>query len=98
MEGRLTVDLSDSIYRQSEFNLITSSSDMAIMLADSDQSPEENSQILIKSAKLTLHHSLQPQDKKRDPLLGTDFDVAAYFAEHPDLFYNKKALRNPERF
>lgn len=98
MQGRLTVDLSDSIYRQSEFNLISDASNVAIMLAASDPSSMENSQTLIKSAKVSLHHSLQPEGNKKDSLTGSDFDAAAYFAEHPDLLSNSKALRNPERY
>jgi hypothetical protein len=98
MQERLTVDLSDSIYRQSEFNLISDKSNVAIMLAASDPASMENSQTLIKSAKVSLHHSLQPEGNKKDPLTGSDFDAAAYFAEHPDLLSNSKALRNPERY
>jgi len=98
MQGQLTVDLSDSIYRQSEFNLISPGSEVAIMLAASDPSSIENSKTHIHSATVSLHHSLQSEDGKKDPLTGSDFDAAAYFAEHPDLLYNAKALRNPERY
>ena len=98
MRGQLTVDLSDSIYRQSEFNLISPGSEVAIMLAASDPSSIENSQTQIHTATVSLHHSLQSENGRKDPLTGSDFDAAAYFAEHPDLLYNPRALRNPERY
>ena len=98
MQGHITVDLSDSIYRQAEFNLIKPDSRVAMMLAATDPDSSENSQTMIHNVDISLYKALKSGGDHKDSISGSDSDVAAYFAEHPDLLYNPKALRNPLRY
>ena len=93
MLGSITVDLTDSVYRQSQFNLIKRNSDLAIMIAASDPDSQYNQKTFLNSSKLSIHYPLQ-----YDKIIGSNFDAAAYLADNPDLLRKPRALRNPQQY
>ena len=93
MVGTITVDLTDSIYRQSEFNLIKRRSDVAMMLAASEPNSQDNQQTFLEASTISIHYPLN-----QDNITGSSFDAAAYFSQNPELLHDREALADPQRY
>jgi hypothetical protein len=97
MNGQMVFDLTDSIYRQSQFNAISRKSKVGIMFAASDK-VSGNDQTWIRRARVSLHKSLNTGGDDKDIITGSRFDEMQYLADHPELLKIKSAIKDPERY
>ena len=94
MTSQLTIDLSDLVSRQQQFNLTSNKTKLALFVT-ADKNNEANTKTTIDKITYRLHRPTSKPGKEGN---FTDFDTAAFLADNPDLLTNRKVLRNPRKY
>ena len=97
MPGAISVDITDALAVQSLGNLLSKKSEVGLMIAVTDPTGQDATDVLIRNITFSLSQSAVPEKGERDLITGNTFDGASYIAQHPSVIESSRFASNPEK-